>query len=149
MAASQADDIRAIEQALFTYAWMVDMRKWEMMDQVFAPEATIDYTSTGGKKGHHKPTLAWLDRALAGWPINLHFITNVMVQVNGDQADSRCYFMAPMARMQTDGSQEVINNAGYYVDKWVRLPTGWRVQERICNQTIMIGSLPKGYVIPE
>ena len=44
------DDWRAIEQVLYRYAWMVDRREWQLMDDVFAPGATIDYSSTGGRK---------------------------------------------------------------------------------------------------
>ncbi|HUA87971.1 MAG TPA: nuclear transport factor 2 family protein [Steroidobacteraceae bacterium] len=145
----RTDDQRAIEQLLYDYAWMVDQRLWQMMDSVFAPDATIDYASTGGKKGPYRPTLEWLARALAPWPLNLHHITNVAVSVRGDEAQSRCYFSAPMGRARGDGSQEVIVNAGYYLDTLVRTAAGWRIRERVCRQTIMIGQLPPGYAIPE
>ena len=149
MSATDTADWRAIEQVLYDYAWMVDRRKWDMMDSVFAPGATIDYTSTGGIKGPYRPTLEWLDRALAPWPINLHHITNVTVRIQGDRAEARCYFTAPMARLRADGSQEVITNAGYYLDAMVRTAGGWRIQERVCEQTVRIGQLPSGYTIPE
>ena len=119
------------------------------MDSVFAPGATIDYTSTGGRKGPYRETLEWLDRALSPWPTNLHFITNLQVEVSGDRARSRCYFLAPMARAKPDGTQEVITNAGYYLDALVRTPDGWRISERVCQQTVMIGQLPAGYQIPK
>ena len=146
---SASDDRQAIEQVMYVYAWMVDRRKWELMDSVFAPGATIDYTSTGGHKGEYRPTLEWLDRALAPWPINLHFISNVSIDLDGDRASSRCLFQAPMGRARADGTQEVITNAGYYLDQWVRTRAGWRIRERICNQTVMIGQLPAGYAIPD
>ncbi len=50
-------DWRPIERLLYAYAGIVDQRKWELMDSVFAPDATIDYTRTGGKKGPYRPTL--------------------------------------------------------------------------------------------
>jgi hypothetical protein len=128
---------------------MVDRRKWELMDSVFAEDATIDYRSTGGRKGPYRETLRWLDRALAPWPTNLHFVTNLAIEVQGDRARSRCYFLAPMARAKPDGSQEVITNAGVYHDALVRTRDGWRISERVCEQTLMIGRLPEGYVIPE
>ena len=65
---ADADDRHEIEQLLYRCAWMVDRRVWALMDSVFAPDATIDYTGTGGRKGHYRETLAWLDRALAPWP---------------------------------------------------------------------------------
>ena len=143
-------DYRAIEQLLFRYAWMVDKRKWELMDEVFAPGGTIDYASTGGPAAMpYRPCLEWLDRALKPWPINLHHITNIAVDVDGDRGESRCYFTAPMARLKPGGGQDVITNAGYYLDTLVRTPQGWRISARFCDMTIQIGGLPPDYEIPE
>ena len=150
---SREQDYRDIEQVLYQYAWMVDKREWKLIDQVFAPDATLDYESTGGPgKIHHREALEWLDRALAGWPINLHHITNIMVQLDGDTARSRCYFFAPMGRPRAGGgyfSQDVITNAGFYHDRFVRTPAGWRIAERLCEMTTMIGQLPTDHSIPD
>jgi hypothetical protein len=43
-------------QLLNRYAWMVDRKHWDLMDEVFAPGATIDYTSSGGVKGGYRET---------------------------------------------------------------------------------------------
>ena len=142
------EDRMAIQELLNRYATMVDGRRWELMDEVFAPGATIDYRSTGGKAGPYRETLEWLDRALAPWPLNLHFITNVTIELKGDVASSRCYFHAPMGRIEEGGGQLVITNAGTYEDELVRTPSGWRIAKRHCEQTIMIGQLPEGYKIP-
>jgi 3-phenylpropionate/cinnamic acid dioxygenase small subunit len=137
-----------IEELMHLYAEMVDQREWTQMDRIFALEATIDYASTGGQSGPFRETLAWLDRALESWPINLHFITNLVIEVDGDTARSRCYFHAPMGRNAPDGGQYIITNAGRYHDKLVRTADGWRIVERFCDQTIMQGNLPEGYEIP-
>ena len=137
-----------IEELMHRYAEMVDQRDWKQMDRVFALEATIDYQTTGGPVGPFRETLAWLDRALESWPINLHVITNLILEIDGDVARSRCFFHAPMGRETEDG-QFIITNAGRYVDKLARTADGWRIVERVCEQTIMQGSLPEGYKIPE
>jgi len=54
-------DEREIERLLFLYAEMVDRREWKLADSVFALEATIDYSSTGGAAGPFREALAWLD----------------------------------------------------------------------------------------
>lgn len=146
---TRANDRYEIEQLFIRYAWMTDERKWEMMDDLFVPEGTIDYTSTGGVVGPYRSTLEWLDRALSGWPINLHYLTNLTIEFDGDTARSRCYFFAPMGRRRDDGSQEVISNGGYYFDNLVKTADGWRIRERLCTQTTMIGQLPTGYDIPD
>lgn len=150
MTTPSVDDRREIEECLHRYAWMVDQRKWDLMDSVFTPDGIIDYTSTGGRRGPYRPRLEWLDRALAPWPINLHMISNISIDLSTrDAARSRCYFFAPMGRARADGTQEIISNAGYYLDSFARTGVGWRIRERVCTQTIMIGQLPPGYVIPE
>jgi 3-phenylpropionate/cinnamic acid dioxygenase small subunit len=149
MATDMRQDRDEIEQLLYRYAWMVDRRDWKRMDEVFAAGATIDYTSTGGQKGAYRETLAWLARALAPWPANLHFISNLHVEIDGDRARSRCYFLAPMARPRSDGSHEVITTAGLYLDELVRTPGGWRIAARDCQQALTIGALPAGYAIPQ
>lgn len=141
-------DRHEIEELMHRYAFMVDRREWSLMDAVFAPGAIIDYESTGGIKGPYRETLAWLDRALAPWPLNLHCISNLQLELAGDTARSRCAFLAPMGRARADGSHEVITNAGHYEDRLVRTPAGWRIAERSCRQILRIGELPPGYVIP-
>ena len=138
-----------IQDVLFLYADMVDRRQWEKMDEVFAPDATLDYRSSGGIEGPYRSTLEWLGRALAPWPLNLHHVSNVRIELAGDRARSSCYFHAPMGRVEPDGSQHFITNAGYYHDEWVRTSAGWRIQHRVCEQPIMIGALPEGYEIPQ
>ena len=144
------EDKLAIHDLLHRYATMVDRREWSLMHQVFAPGATIDYRSTGGQAGPYEETLAWLDRALAPWPLNLHFISNITLELDGDRARSTCYFHAPMGRVEDEasGAQHVITNAGTYDDELVRTAEGWRIAKRHCDQTIMIGQLPAGYAIP-
>ena len=142
-------DREEIEQLLYRYAWMVDRRDWQLMDDVFAEGATVDYTSTGGQKGAYREMLRWLARALDSWPANLHFITNLQLEIHGDRARSRCYFLAPMARLLPDGSQEVITTAGLYLDELVRTPGGWRIAKRDCQQSVTLGQLPADYEIPK
>lgn len=149
-----ADALRAlqdrieIEDLLHRYAEMVDRREWSQMDRIFALEATLDYSSTGGQKGPFRETLAWLDRALESWPLNLHVVSNAIIEIDGDVARSRCYFHAPMGRETEDG-QYVITNSGRYLDELARTADGWRIVKRVCDQTIMQGALPDGYKIPD
>ena len=140
-------DEKEIQQVLVRYTKMVDKRDWERMDEVFAPGASLDYQSSGGQSGPYRETLDWLARALEPWPLNLHFISNFEIVIDGDRARSSCYFLAPMGREEPGGRQIMTTNAGYYHDELVRTPKGWRIQARVCEQTILTG-LPEDYVIP-
>jgi len=140
-------DQNEIRGILTKYTKMVDQRDWKRMDEIFAPGAQLDYTSSGGQSGPYRETLDWLARALDPWPLNLHLIGNFEIRVDGDAAHSSCYFLAPMGRVDPDGRQIMTTNAGSYHDELVRTEKGWRIQSRVCEQTILTG-LPDDYVIP-
>jgi 3-phenylpropionate/cinnamic acid dioxygenase small subunit len=145
----ELSDRLEIRELLDRYASVIDQRRWDALHEVFTPDAQVDYTSTGGKQGALEPVMAWLARALAPWPLNLHCISNVSIETAGDRARARCYFQAPMGRKLADGTQEIVTNAGWYDDELVRTTAGWRIRRRVCTQTMMLGSLPPGYSIPE
>jgi 3-phenylpropionate/cinnamic acid dioxygenase small subunit len=133
-------DHQAIKDTLYHYSLMVDQRRWELIDRVFTDDATIDYTSVGngGRLGPHREMLGWLDQSLEPWPRNLHFISNEIIEVDGDEATSICMFNAPMGREKKDGGAFYLTNAGYYQDQLVRTDAGWRIRERVCDMTVQI-----------
>ena len=148
--AEHADRL-AIHELMYRYARMVDFREWKLFDQVFASDARCDYVSSGGIEGTARDVMDWLDRALAPWPTNLHFVTNVSIDFAPDRtsAATACYFLGQMARGEMGKDQVVISSSGLYVDRVRKTPTGWRIFEREMRMTMMQGSLPEGYSIPD
>jgi hypothetical protein len=86
--AEHADRL-AIHELLYRYARMVDFREWALFDQVFASDAVCDYRSSGGIQGKARDVMDWLDRALAPWPTNLHFVTNVSIDFDPQRVQLR------------------------------------------------------------
>jgi len=130
----------AIKETLYRYSLMVDRRRWELIDEVFTQDATIDYTSVGAgaTSGPHREMLTWLDEMLKPWPMNLHFISNEIIAVEGDRAKSTCCFNAPMGRKDAAGKSTFLTNGGYYHDELLLTEAGWRIRERVCDMTIQI-----------
>lgn len=141
-------DRMQIAELMARYADMVDRRDWKRMDQIFALEATIDFRSSGGRAGPFREMLAWLDRALESWPRNLHLITNLIIDLEGDRASTRCYFHVPTGRDAREGAQYTVTHSGRYLDRLIRTSDGWRIVERVCEQVVREGKLPEGYSIP-
>ncbi len=145
----EISDRLEIQDLMTRYTQVVDFRDWDRLSEVFATDATADYTPTGGISGSFEEVMSWLDRALAAWPVNLHAVSNLAITFDGpDQATSQCYFTAPMAA-GTVGAQLVLTNGGHYNDRLLRTAKGWRIAHRTCTTTVMIGSLPEDYQIPE
>jgi hypothetical protein len=113
------------------------------IDQVFARDATCDYVSSGGIKAARE-VMAWLARALAPWPANVHAVSNVTIEFDAERASARtrCYFVAPMGRGEMGKDQVVITSSGLYIDRVRKTAEGWRIVEREMRM-LMQGALPE------
>jgi SnoaL-like domain len=101
-----------------------------IQDDVFLPDAQIDYTAVGGIRGAFPEIKAWLETALGSYDVSQHMITNHDIQIAGDTATSRVYVFNPMGKRREDGQLALFFMGGYYVDRLVRTPRGWRIAQR-------------------
>ena len=145
----ETKDRLEVHELMYRYAEMVDKRNWKLMNRVFALEGLLDFTPSGGPSGPFREILAWLDRVLESWPINLHIISNIIVEFNGDLASCKSYFHTPYAREADDGSHYVVTSAGRFEDRLLRTRKGWRILERVCFETLTQGKIPEGYRLPD
>ncbi len=136
----EAADRNAIRELLFKYALMVDKNEWGMQDAIFHEEATIDYASAGkgGSIGPYKEMLHWLKESLKHSPVRYHFISNEIISIDGDDADCTCAFNSPMVLEEPGAPKLTMTNSGYYHDRLVRTPKGWRIRTRIVDMGLQI-----------
>ena len=147
----EVSDHLEIQGLLTRYCTAIDSKQYDMLDTVFTPDAFIDYRSAGGISGKLPEIKAWLAKALGVFPMTQHYVTNFSITLDGDSARSRCMFYNPMGLSLQEGRKglELLFFGGYYNDKLVRTPEGWRISERIEESTWMYGQLPKGFEIPQ
>ncbi|HMC41705.1 MAG TPA: nuclear transport factor 2 family protein [Acidimicrobiales bacterium] len=146
--AEELADRLAIDDLLTRYAMAVDDGDWDALDTVFTPDATIDYTSAGGIRGSYPEVKAWLEKALAPFPVRQHLIGNKRVAIDGDRATVRAYFFNPMRLTLADGTSRSAPGGGYYNHRLIRTPEGWRSQELVEDEVWRDG-LPGDLEIPE
>ncbi len=142
-----SDRIR-INDLLIRYTVAIDQKDWALLDTCFTPDAQVDYVSSGGIKGSYPEVRKWLEKALAAFPMTMHFISNSTVQLDGDTAESRTYVINPMGFPKPDGSLHLFTVGAHYVDKLIRTDNGWRIAERVEEQAYLEGSLPEALQIP-
>ncbi len=123
-----------IEDLLTRYCAAIDAREFDLLDEVFTPEATIDYTRSGGICGEYPAVKSWLAKALAPFRVVQHLVTNARVELDGDRASSVCYFFNPMGLPQEDGSLKLFFCGGIYRDRLVRTDRGWRISQRVNDE---------------
>ena len=130
----QISDRLEIEDLLIRYTRALDAGEWDRLDQVFTPEARIDYTATGGMAGSYAEVKPWLTQMLPVFPRRMHTLGQVDAQVSGDGATVTAYFHNPMVLPQPGGPDDVgqlWEFGGRYHHTLVRTGDGWRSRELV------------------
>lgn len=131
-----------IDAVLTRYAWALDTRQFDGLDDVFTPDAFVDYTSAGGIKGSYPEVKAWLAKVLPNFHAYQHYVTNRDIQLAGDTATSRAAFYNPMGQAAPDGTVTYFFCGGEYHDELVRTDAGWRIKQRVEKTVWTDGNLP-------
>jgi len=119
-------DILEIQSLLAAYVYAIDDKAFNRLDAVFTQDAEIDYTASGGVRGHFAQIKPWLARALGGFPRTQHLIGLPLITLNGDTARSRTMLFNPMQ----PASGPLFFCGATYADELVRTPQGWRIARR-------------------
>jgi hypothetical protein len=122
----ELSDRAEIEQLLVRYTRAIDTGEWDQLDDVFTPDAQIDYTATGGIAGAYEQVKPWLAEMLPIFPRRMHALFQVDSQIDEDEATVAAYFHNPMLLPQKDGDEVLVEFGGIYHHDLVRTPDGWR-----------------------
>jgi len=120
----EAADRSEIIQLLHRYALVIDTAGWSLLPSVFTPDAharvdfgSVDqYVESDSVVQGLDSIRSWFETALAPFPDVLHFMTNHIVDIDGDEA-------------HTQTLMHVLNMSmgGIYRGHAVRTPEGWRI----------------------
>jgi hypothetical protein len=132
-----------IQQLLIDYSTAIDRRRFDDLDQVFTPDAFIDYSAMGGISGPFAEVKAWLAEILPNFPAYNHMLGNFDVRIDytgdsdagavGDTARSRTICFNPMV---LGGDKNQIMFCGlWYDDEFRRTDDGWRMTKRVEDKT--------------
>lgn len=142
MSIREISDRIQINDLLIRYTRAIDSKDWKLLDTCFTPDAHVDYTASGGIKGAYPAVRSWLEKALALFPMTMHYITNSTVTLDGDRARARTAVYNPMGFAKPDGSLQLFTIGAWYVDKLVYTADGWRLAERVEESAFVDGALP-------
>jgi hypothetical protein len=130
---AEISDRLEIQQLLVDYSTAIDQRRFDDLDQVFTPDAYIDYRALGGIDGRFPEVKKWLSEVLPGFPVYAHMLGNFSVRIEGDTASSRVICFNPMVLpANTPGNKDQVLFCGlWYDDEFARTPEGWRMTRRV------------------
>ncbi len=104
----------------------LDRLDLELLDSVFADDATVDY---GFFKGSARKFVDYAHNALKDHLANHHMIGQMLIDVRGDKAVGEIYFQA-FHRIVVEGAQKDLFISGRYVDRYARRDGIWKITFR-------------------
>ncbi len=121
-------DKQEIAELCYRYGLTLDSHDWIGFATLFTSDANAFYLDMPPCRGY-QAIEDTCRAALAPMSATQHLISNVVVRLDGDQAESSCYLQAQHVKAGTPGDDNFII-AGRYDDRLVRTPDGWRIRER-------------------
>lgn len=118
-----------VHQLLGYYGHIVDAEQWERFDELFEPDAELDYTAVRAPK-----VFRGLDEikgyfAGANHP-SAHHVVNIVVFERDGEVHVRSKFFVPFTRTSHSPLRWY---GGDYDDVVVHTPDGWRFRRRVCT----------------
>lgn len=132
---SVTDDVVAIGAVLSRYSMAMDLRRWELMEEVFTPDAEIFFNDLRLQPSARG--IAKIRGAIECCSYTHHSNTTVMIDVDGDKAAVVTNFQAWHRGGPND--DKVMVATGRYIDEFVRTPSGWRIASRREDAPIVTG----------
>lgn len=116
-------DHQAVVDCVHRYARGVDRGDVELVRSAYHPDAVEDHGAyVGGVDG----LVDFLAAAHRPFPGYQRYVTNVSVEIDGDEAHAESYYLCVLRR-----DEKLLANGGRYVDRLERRDGGWRIARRV------------------
>jgi hypothetical protein len=141
MSMQEISDRLEIQDLMTRYSYAIDTRDWDALDDVFTPDAHIDYSVFGGSVGNLEETKKFLAEAMPMFSTLQHMVSGTTITFTGDNdvpefADTKTQCHNPMTMGDADAPDLMVCGL-WYVDKLVRTTDGWRIKERVEDKVYM------------
>lgn len=145
-----------VTQTLSAYMQAIDAADtFALRNRVFSPDANITLLEPLGVDGYCEFVETIMQEIRTQ-----HFVMNSVVEIDGDKATAKSYFIG-FHRVSAGSASPLVEDlfgklseemdvfiGGYYDDVLVRLPQGWRIHERKI-QLLWENRLPAGQIFAD
>jgi hypothetical protein len=133
----ELSDRLEIQDLITAYSYAIDFHRFDDLDAIFTPDATLDFTATGGVAGSLHEIKEWLASVLVHFGGHQHLVATSSVQVAGDAATAKTICHNPM--WFADPAEPPLFVGLWYVDSFVRTAQGWRISSRVQQKGYLHG----------
>jgi hypothetical protein len=127
---SPVEDKLAIQELIARYPLVVDGGDWDGLDQLFTPDATIDFSAVGGPVDTPGGVKTFLADSLGMFARTQHMMGLPLITLDGDTATARTPCTNPMRLPEFEGTALVWLIGLWYDDAFARTADGWRFTSR-------------------
>jgi 3-phenylpropionate/cinnamic acid dioxygenase small subunit len=139
---TEACDRAEIRTLMDRYALACDGGDWKAFRELFTADSVLDYTEFGGGRMDLEGAVAWLSNGLSKYAGLHHNMTTHYCEISGNTAQAITYFLAYHTWIDETGGESMFYNGGFYKDRLVKQPGGWRISERVDLGTWIPAPLP-------
>lgn len=122
-------DKQAIRDLLYTYCRAVDRLDVALGHSIWHDDGYADY-GADYYQGPGKGVIDTICQHHVGLTSHSHQVTNVLIELQGDQAGSEAYVSGTM-RMEREGKLIHLGVWGRYLDRWERRDGRWGLLHRV------------------
>ena len=124
----ELQDREAIRDCLHRYSRGIDRRDFELLKTVFWPDAIDEH---GAYNGPVSEFWARVDQRTKHWERTMHSLSQIIIDLDGEEASVETYFTAYHKKPKADGTWFDEYVAGRYIDRMVKKCDEWRIQHRV------------------
>lgn len=129
------DDPRLEDRVLIAdlataYAYAVDDNAWDAFQDLYVPDALIDYRSAGGIAGTPAEVAHWMGEAMAMFSWSMHSVSTHRIDFSGFDTATGSMHVFARHGLTWEGVEELMDVSALYHDEYIRTPAGWRFASR-------------------
>lgn len=129
------------------YAFAIDDRDWDALDDLFTADGLVDFTATGSIAGTVAELKAFLAEAFAAIESSQHLMGSTVVSISPDGSSATGKTMCQNPLVFAGGA--LASFAIRYEDRLARTDDGWRFVERVQKQShAHLHTGAKGFLLP-
>jgi hypothetical protein len=142
-------DRMEIQHRVNLYCHALDNHEWDQLDEVFMPDAVLDFSCLG--LAPH----TWLQmkerlriERHAAFDQHIYSNTYITFSDDGQKAVTLSKVYNPQGMLGPDGEIHFFGNHGEYRDEWEKTDLGWRIRNRLWDQKFHTGDYPFDRAMP-
>lgn len=131
----QISDRLEIEDLITEYADAVDTGEFDRLDEVFTPDAFIDYSAMGGAVGTYPEIKQFLQELMPVFKNTQHLIANYQIKLGVADTGTAtgkimCFNPMEVDLGKNNDDSNIFFLGLWYIDEYIRTDHGWRIKKR-------------------